>query len=88
MSQNSNVKEPDINSLKFSQINQMLEQYRMNIYQLELRTDLLIKLLEEKNILIPEEFKRRWPAFLENDIGHVGPDGIMKGSLKVSFFGE
>ena len=73
-------------NLKVSQQEQMLDQYRINIYILELRTNLLIKLLEEKGIMAPGEFEKRWPLYLTNDVGAIGPNGMMEGSLKVIFY--
>lgn len=75
-------------SLKIGQLSQIVDQYRVSIYNLELRHNLLVKILEEKGIMVPEEFGKRWPIFLKNDIGIQGPDGIMEGSLKVSFYGN
>lgn len=74
-------------NLKISQQGQILEQYRVNIYNLELRVNLLIKMLEEKGHFIPKEFEKRWPAYLKHDVGVPGSDGIMEGSLKVTFYG-
>lgn len=74
-------------TLRTNQQSQILDQYRGNIYTLELRLNLIIKMMEEKGIFAPEEFERRWPLFLKNDIGMVGPDGKMEGSLKTHFYG-
>ena len=82
---------PDNNetlSLKLTQHNQILEQYRMSIYNLELRFDLLVRMMEEKGIFAAEEFQKRWPVYLQKDIGVVGSDGVMEGSLKVTFYGQ
>jgi hypothetical protein len=79
---------PDILSLKIAQVTQVLEQYRMNIYNLELKNNLLIKMLEEKGIMAIDEFEKRWPLYLKNNVGIVGADGIMEGNLKVHFWGE
>ena len=73
-------------SLRTAQQGQVLDQYRMNIYNLELRVNLLIKMMEEKGIMAAEEFDKRWPLFLKNDVGAIGADGIMEGSLKVNFY--
>ena len=43
--------------------------------------------MEEKGIFAKEEFDKRWPLYLKNDIGMVGPDGIMEGSLCIKFYG-
>jgi hypothetical protein len=54
---------------------------------MELRFNLIVKILEEKGIILQGEFDKRWPVFLKNDIGVPGSDGLMEGSLKVSFYG-
>lgn len=74
-------------NLKVNQQNQLLDQYRMNIYNLELRLKLITKILEEKGTFFPDEFEKRWPIFLKNDIGVMGQDGKMEGSCKVRFYG-
>lgn len=74
-------------NLRTAQQSQILDQYRMSIYTLELRINLVIKMLEEKGLFAPEEFEKRWPLYLGNDIGAIGPDGVMEGSLKVHFYG-
>ena len=73
-------------SLKTNQQNQILDQYRVNIYTAELRFNLLLKLLEEKGILVKDEFDKRWPMYLKSDVGAIGPDGMMEGSLKVTMY--
>jgi len=73
-------------SLKTNQQMQILDQYRVNIYTAELRFNLLLKLLEEKGILVRDEFDKRWPMYLKNDVGAIGPDNIMEGSLKVTMY--
>jgi len=73
-------------SLKINQMVQIIDQYRINIYNLELRINLMNKLLEEKGILMTGEFDKRWPIYLKNDIGILGPDGVMEGSLRVTFY--
>ena len=73
-------------NLKLNQQNQVLDQYRMNIYNLELRFKLIIKMLEEKGLMSSDEFEARWPLYLKNDVGVVGQDGLMEGSLKVHFY--
>jgi len=77
---------PDIINLKIAQLNQIIDQYRMNIYQLELKLNLLVKMFEEKGMMAPTEFEKRWPMYLENDVGAIGPDGMMKGTLKVKIY--
>jgi len=79
---------PELLSLKVGQISSILEQYRANIYNLELRQQLLTKILEEKGILVSGEFDQRWPTYLKNNVGVLGPDGIMEGSLKIRIYGE
>ena len=74
-------------TLKTNQQSQILDQYRGNIYNLELRQSLIVRMMEEKGIFVTGEFEKRWPLFLKNDIGMVGPDGMMEGSLKVKFYG-
>jgi hypothetical protein len=78
----------DTNALRFNQVGQMLDEYRMKIYNLELRINLLIKILEEKGIMAGGEYEKRWPIYLKNDIGVIGPDGVMEGgTLKIKFYG-
>ena len=78
----------DTMSLKISQMMQILDQYRMNIFNMDLRFQLLTKMLEEKGVFVKEEFAKRWPIFLKSDVGVVGQDGVMEGVLKVTFYGE
>ena len=80
----------DINmlNLKLNQQNQILDQYRMTMYNQDLRHELVVKMLEEKGIFSGDEFKSRWPVYLKNDIGVVGPDGMMEGTLRVKFYGN
>lgn len=73
-------------SLRTNQQSQILDQYRGNIYNLDLRVGLVIKMLEEKGIFASGEFEKRWPLFLKNDVGVIGPDGIMEGTLKIHFY--
>jgi hypothetical protein len=70
--------------LHLNQQQGVLEQYRVNIFNLELRTQLMIKMMEEKGLWAKEEYEKRWPIFLKNDVGVIGPSGIMEGSLKVT----
>ena len=74
-------------TLRTAQQGQILEQYRSEIFNLELRQTLLVKMLEEKGILSQGEVDVRWPQFLKSDVGVVGPDGLMEGSLAVRFYG-
>jgi hypothetical protein len=76
----------DTLSLRTNQQGQILDQYRVSIYTLELKLTLLNKVLEEKGIFAQGEFDKRWPLYLKNDVGVIGPDGIMEGSLKISFY--
>ena len=48
-------------TLKVNQQTQILEQYRMDIYNMELRFSLLVKMVEEKGIFAGGEFEKRWP---------------------------
>lgn len=76
-------------NLKIAQLGQIVEQYRVDMYHNGLRADLLHKILEEKGILIKDEFNKRWPLYLENDIGVINQaTGVMSGSLKIHMFGE
>jgi hypothetical protein len=79
---------PDILSLKIAQVSTVLEQYRATLYNIELRHNLLIKMMEEKGLIAPEEFEKRWPLYLKNTVGVVGQDGVMEGNLKVRIYGE
>ena len=72
--------------LGINQQQQVLDQYRINIFNLELKLGLLNKILEEKGMLIKDELDKRWPIYLKNEVGVLGPDGKMEGSLKVTFF--
>jgi hypothetical protein len=77
----------EILSLKTNQLSQVQEQARSEIYNLQLKTDLLIKMLEEKGLMAEGEFNKRWPLYLKNNIGAIGPDGLMEGTCKVAFYG-
>jgi hypothetical protein len=79
--------ESDILNLKLAQQGQIIDQYRANIYNLELRFGLLNKLLEERGVFTAGEFEKRWPLYLKNDIGAMGVDGIMEGRNSVHFYG-
>jgi hypothetical protein len=72
--------------LIINQQQQIVEQYRVSIFNSELQIKLLIKLLEEKGTLVKDEFNQRWPMYLKNDIGVIGPDGRMEGTLKVTMY--
>jgi hypothetical protein len=72
--------------LRMNQQQQMLDQYRGGIYNLELTSTLLLKMLEEKGIMAKEEFAKRWPLYLKSDVGTIGPEGKMEGVLKVTMY--
>jgi uncharacterized protein involved in type VI secretion and phage assembly len=73
--------------LRDNQFQQITDQYRVNIYNLELKFDLLIRMLEEKGLMAKDEFNKRWPIHLKNDIGVIGPSGKMdNGELKVTIY--
>jgi len=74
-------------SIRIAQMTQILDEYRINIYTMDQKTQLLIKMLEEKGIMAKDEFNKRWPIYLKNDIGILGPDGMMDGNLFVRFYG-
>jgi hypothetical protein len=76
----------EILSLKTNQQGQILDQYRASIYTLELKLTLLNKMFEEKGIFAHDEFDKRWPLFLKNDVGAVDETGIMQGSLLIHFY--
>ena len=77
----------DVLSLRTGQLAQIQDQFRYEMYNLQLKVDLLTKILEEKGQLVKGEFDKRWPLYLKNEIGAIGPDGVMEGSVKVSFYG-
>jgi len=76
----------EVLSLKINQLTQIVDQYRVNIFNLELRNALLVKMLEEKGLFAREEFDKRWPLYLKNDVGILGPEGTMEGTMKVTFY--
>lgn len=76
----------EVLSLKINQLTQIVDQYRINIFNLELRNALLVKMLEEKGLFAREEFDKRWPLYLKNDVGILGPEGTMEGTMKVTFY--
>ena len=79
---------PDILSLKIAQVTSVLEQYRGTIYNMELKQNLMLKMLEEKGVFAAGELEKRWPMYLKNEVGIIGPDGIMEGSLKIHIYGD
>jgi hypothetical protein len=84
---NEHAQALEIGILRDSQQQQILDQYRVAIYNLELKNELLVKMLEEKGIMAKNELNQRWPLYLKNDIGVIGPDGKMEGNLKVTIYG-
>ena len=74
--------------LRTLQQQQILDQYRVAIYNLELRFALLTKMMEEKGVMAKGEFDTRWPVYLKNDVGILEQDGKMVGTLRVTFYGE
>jgi hypothetical protein len=76
----------DLINLKIGQMNQVMQEYRTNSYNHELKSALLIKLLEEKGVLSKGELDSRWPLFLKNEVGVLENDGVMAGTLKVTFY--
>jgi hypothetical protein len=74
--------------LRTLQQQQILDQYRVAIYNLELRFALLTKMMEEKGIMAKGEFDTRWPVYLKNDVGVLDQNGKMEGTLRVSFYGS
>lgn len=72
--------------LRDNQHQQIIEQYRSSIYTLELKFDLFVKMFEEKGLFAKDEFNKRWPLYLQNDVGVMGPDGKINGSLKVTMY--
>jgi hypothetical protein len=77
----------EVSQLRDNQVNQTLEQYRMDLYQSGLKFDLLLKILMEKGIFVKDEFDKRWPLYLKNDVGVMDPNGKIQGELKVTFYG-
>jgi len=65
---------------------QLLDRQRIQVYNNQIKFQLLVKMLEEKGVMAPGELEKRWPLYLKNDIGAVGPDKVMAGSLKVTFY--
>jgi hypothetical protein len=78
----------DLALLRTNQQQQILDQYRSNIYNLELKLTMVGKMLEEKSLLAKDEIEKRWPLYLKNDVGVIGPNGLMEGRLKVTFYGK
>lgn len=74
--------------LGINQQQQILDQYRVNIYNLELKLNLFIKMIEERSVFATGELDKRWPLYLKNDIGVIDQNGVMQGSLRVTFFNK
>ena len=77
----------DTLSLRSSQQAQILDEYRVAIFTLEQKFALLVRMIEERGFMAKGEFDKRWPICLRNDIGVLGPDGVMEGSLTVRRYG-
>lgn len=77
----------DLLTLRTAQQGQILEEYRSTLFHIELKINLLIKMLEEKGLLVKNEFNTRWPQYLRTDVGVIGPTGVMEGTLKVTMYG-
>lgn len=77
---------PELLNLKIAQLSQVIEQYRVSMYNDELRLGLLLKIIEEKGLIAPGEFDKRWPLYLRNDIGVPDQNGNMEGSLKIKIY--
>jgi hypothetical protein len=75
-------------NMRTAQQGQIIDQYRVNIYNTELRFELLVKMLEEKGIFVKGEFEKRWPLYLKSEIGVIGEGGVMSGSMRTTFYGE
>lgn len=75
-------------SIRTAQMAQILDEYRVTIYTMEQKQALLVKMLEEKGMMAKDEFNKRWPIYLKNDIGILGPDGVMDGSVKITQYGQ
>lgn len=73
-------------NLKIAQLVQIVDQYRVNMYNDEMRLCLLLKIMEEKGIIVPGEFDKRWPLYLKNDVGVPDSNGLMEGSLKIKMY--
>lgn len=77
----------EILSLRTGQLSQVQDQFRVEVYNLQLKFELLIKMMEEKGLMANGEFDKRWPLYLKNNVGVLEPNGMMEGSLKVTFYG-
>lgn len=78
----------DLAMLRTNQQQQILDQYRNSIYNLELKLTMIGKMLEEKGLFAKDEIDKRWPLYLKNDVGVIGPNGVMEGHLKVTMYGK
>ena len=70
-----------------SQNDETINIYRGNLEMLRLKTSLIRVMLAERGILPYELYDRRFKQYLRNDVGVVERDGIMRGSMKVYFYG-
>ena len=77
----------EVLSLKSGQLSQIQDQFRVELYNTQLKFDLLLKIMEEKGTMVADEFNKRWPLYLKNNVGVMGPNGMMEGSLSVKFYG-
>jgi len=73
-------------TLRLAQVGQINDQYRASIFISEQRFVLLTKMLEEKGLFVKDEFERRWPLYMKNNVGAIGADGVMEGTLRVNFY--
>ena len=83
---NDHAQNLEMGILRSNQQQQIIDQYRVEIYNMQLKMDLLIKMLEEKGTMAKDELNKRWPLFLKNDVGVLEPNGRMEGQMKVSFY--
>lgn len=84
---NEHAKALEQMQLIFNQQQQIIDQYRVSIFNSELQIKLLIKLLEEKGTTAKDEFNHRWPQFLKTDVGVLDQaTGKMDGVLKVTMY--
>jgi len=77
---------PELIGLKIAQLSQIVEQYRSNMYTTELRFNLLLKMLEEKGMFLAGELDKRWPQYLQKEIGVPDQNGMMEGTLKCHLY--
>jgi len=75
-------------ALTFSYHKQLIDRLRNSTNEDDLKLSLLIKMLEEKGVIAVGEVDKRWPQYLKHDVGAIGPDGKMSGTLSVRFYNE